>query len=85
MAVELRNALARLVGRTLPTSLVFDHPTAEALTAFLAVELGLAETRPSPAPPPSHIEEADIVDDDAADDDDAALSLLERKLSHAGY
>ena len=81
MAVELRNALGRLVGRTLPTSLVFDYPTAEALTSFLAGELGLAGMSSPPAPPPQLVvEEAENI----ADDDDA-LSLLERKLNNAGY
>jgi acyl transferase domain-containing protein len=36
MAVELRNALSSAVGRTLPASLTFDHPTIEALGAFVA-------------------------------------------------
>ncbi len=51
MAVELRNALGAACGRTLPTSLVFDYPTAEALGRFLAVEMGLiAATVPVPPP-----------------------------------
>ena len=99
MAVELRNALGAAIGRTLPTSLVFDHPTVEALCVFLAAELGLGG--------PAVTTEARVVlpniphgfrDDDPMDgarldvvlepddlDDDAALLLLERKLSHAGY
>ena len=83
MAVELRNALGAACGRTLPTSLVFDYPTAEALGRFLAVEMGLiAATVPVPPPvtpaPVPPVEDYDLADD-------AALLLLERKLSHAGF
>jgi polyketide synthase 12/myxalamid-type polyketide synthase MxaB len=81
MAVELRNALSAAIGRTLPASLVFDHPTAEALCVFLAGELGLVAVPMPAAPPPLPIAGVD----DSELDDDAALLLLERKLSHAGY
>src|SRR5262245_22177132 len=53
MAVELRNLLGRLVGRTLPATLLFDYPTLEAIAGYLEREvLVFAETRTAePAKP----------------------------------
>jgi myxalamid-type polyketide synthase MxaE and MxaD len=39
MAVELRNRLQAGAGQPLPTTLAFDHPTVEAITAFLAAQV----------------------------------------------
>ncbi|NGM19909.1 SDR family NAD(P)-dependent oxidoreductase [Roseomonas stagni] len=78
MAVELRNTLSAAIGRPLRASLVFDHPSAEALIAHLSAELGLGATPRAETPPPPPAEAP-------TDDDDAMLLLLERKLAHAGY
>jgi acyl transferase domain-containing protein/trans-aconitate methyltransferase/acyl carrier protein len=47
MAIELRNALATKTGAQLPATLLFEHPTCEALADFLIAEVFVAL---SPAP-----------------------------------
>ncbi|HET9626245.1 MAG TPA: SDR family NAD(P)-dependent oxidoreductase, partial [Kofleriaceae bacterium] len=48
MAVELRNALVATVGRPLPSTLMFDYPSVEAIAGLLATELQ-AEIAAAPA------------------------------------
>jgi acyl carrier protein len=48
MAVELRNALTRSTGRSLPVTLLFDYPTLEKLADYLLRVLEL-EAPPGPA------------------------------------
>jgi len=45
-AMDLRDRLQRHLGVVLPASVVFDHPTPQALTEHLLVRLGLAATEP---------------------------------------
>jgi len=51
LAVELRNTLGRALGRTLPATLLFDHPSLDALTDFLLAELQPAAAAPALAAP----------------------------------
>lgn len=49
-ALELKRALEAAVGRKLPATLAFEHPTIRAAADYLLGALGLAE---EPAPPPA--------------------------------
>ncbi|MDX2874652.1 type I polyketide synthase, partial [Streptomyces ipomoeae] len=50
-AIELRNQLNGETGLRLPTTVVFDHPSADALAAYLRTELVVDVAEPSPADP----------------------------------
>lgn len=44
MAIELRNSLARALGRPLPATLLFDHPTLEGLAAHILSTIHFTHT-----------------------------------------
>ncbi len=48
LAVRFRNALCEATGLAVPPTVVFDHPTPEALAAHLDAELSAAPEPPSP-------------------------------------
>ncbi len=86
MAVELRNSLGAAAGRSLPTTLLFDHPTIEALVDFLMVQLAPPSPAPSPEPEASNGArraggDAHLAADLAALSDEEAEALLLDELS----
>ncbi|MPY62259.1 type I polyketide synthase, partial [Streptomyces spongiae] len=60
-AVELRNALAAATGLRLPTTLVFDHPSAEALATYLREQLAGTTASSEPAPPAAPLADDPVV------------------------
>jgi NADPH:quinone reductase-like Zn-dependent oxidoreductase/acyl carrier protein len=59
MAVELRNALGRSVERTLSATLLFDYPSINSVTNYLARELNIGPAQPpSPAAPVAGVTES---------------------------
>ncbi|KQU73852.1 MULTISPECIES: type I polyketide synthase [unclassified Rhizobacter] len=76
MAVELRNALTRSIGRPLSATLLFDYPTVAALTAHLMRLLGLDEPAPAAATGAAPDTPADALHD-LSDEEAEALLLQE--------
>lgn len=75
MAVELRNSIGELVGRTLPATLLFKYPTIGALTDYILGEvLRLAEEEAETVPADV---DADLADIEPLADDDVKRLLYE--------
>jgi myxalamid-type polyketide synthase MxaB len=76
MAVELRNSLHGGLAISLPSTLVFDYPTVEALVDFLAAGLQVNGTPAMPAA----TDRATAKDDLASASADELAALLEQEL-----
>jgi acyl transferase domain-containing protein len=77
MALELRNTLARSFGRSLSSTLLFDHPTLGALAAHLV--------GPPEAPSSKPVSNSDtLLDGISALTEEEAQRMLERELSGLG-
>ena len=88
MAVELRNALTRSLGASLPATLLFDHPSLDALATYLLAALDLepdgSERQSAPAADPAPL----TADDEALlamSDEEAEALLLEELASPEGH
>ena len=82
MAVELRNLLSTALGhsRPIPATLVFDHPTVEAIAAFLGE--GFEAPAPAAAPDPAPISGAlvtSLLDDMESLSDEEIEAQLARR------
>ncbi len=78
MAVELRNALGASLERTLPTTLLFDYPTLDALTDYLLPLVGnVAAAPPAPTAAPSPAPRADAAEVAKLTEEEAEALLLE--------
>ena len=76
MAVELRNALQQMAGQPLPSTLLFDFPTVEALSAHLLQAVG--GDRPQP-----RAEVALAVSPESALSEEEAEALLREELARS--
>ena len=80
MAVELGNVIQTSLGISLPSTLVFDYPTLEALLGHLADALKIAENDGSAS---DSTDSNDALDNADASEEDIAL-MLEQELSGGG-
>jgi acyl transferase domain-containing protein len=80
MSVELRNLLGKAVGRTLPATLTFDHPSVSALADHLAQEVfaDLMADKDAPARPAAPEAAPDVESFDDLSEDELALQLMRR-------
>jgi acyl carrier protein len=82
MAVELRNAIAESLGRTLPATLLFKYPTLDALCEFAVTQL--EATLVAAVPGGAATPEADASAIEALTDDEARQLLSNELESLAG-
>ena len=81
MALELRKTLGRGLGLELPATLLFSHPSTEALTAHLGELLGLDATD-AVGPPDEPVPDGDVAAVQAMSEAEMA-ALIEREFALA--
>jgi acyl carrier protein len=81
-AVELRNRLGAETGIALPATLVFDHPSAEAIATHLLEEAEIEASTQPPAKQPAQAtrDERDDDEDIKSASADEVFALLDREL-----
>ncbi|MBI3244200.1 MAG: SDR family NAD(P)-dependent oxidoreductase [Chloroflexi bacterium] len=85
MSVELKNRLQSSLGRSLPTTLAFDHPTIEALAGYLATEvLALGGTPMMPVVAGNGDGQAEVAISVDELSDDEVNSMLNAMLADGG-
>ena len=77
MAVELRNQIGRALETRLPSTLVFDYPTIDALQAYLLAELFTADDVAQPATVLPSLAAPATVTAVTSDDDQSADEIAE--------
>ncbi|MFG1955943.1 type I polyketide synthase, partial [Micromonospora sp. NPDC048830] len=82
MAIELKNVLQSQLGQPLPSTVVFEYPTVESLTDYLAQDVLALDTsvaeEPEPEAPPTRTDTAERLRDLSEDD---LEDLLAQKLA----
>lgn len=95
MAVELRNLIGAAIERELPATLLFEHPSVDALVSHVeaeyvdvadgasdgAPEMAASESGTPSAPPPARVDDGDSASPIGADDAAAALAARLDRLS----
>jgi phthiocerol/phenolphthiocerol synthesis type-I polyketide synthase B len=77
MGIELRNAIEVALGRPLPATLAWSHPTVRALASHLASPPAAPHEAPEPRREPAAVDDADLeFETVAAMSDDEALAAL---------
>jgi acyl carrier protein len=83
MAVELRNALGRRAGTTLPATLVFDHPTPAAIAQYLIRKMSRSDASIVVTPTTARPVEQDSLRKRLSEIDQFSSAELERELTES--